>query len=127
MKSSKTLQLKGIEYLDLFTAAGLKQLDSQFFTYLHALDPTATHQLLAYREKQSTLNPVQTSELLITCSIYLEQFLATLFAIEETVAISQVKTIEYNPIAIFKKYFVLRRAKKELTRDIPFAPFNELN
>src|SRR5205085_7601647 len=89
--------------------------------------PVLYDNLLDYRADTLAFTPQQLSEFLIECSIVLETFLAKFFNIEEAVSISQLRTTTHNPIALFKKYFVLRRAKKELARVQTFSSFNELN
>ena len=117
-----TLHLDHFTFDELLHADGLSRLDQFFLTALKAEDPLLHDQLLAYRHQDNA-----TSELLINCAIFLEAFLATFFHIEEAVAIAQTKTTADNPLAIFKKYYVLRRAKKDLHRETHSAPFNELN
>lgn len=126
MKIHSTLQLKDFNYFDLFTPEGLARLDSLFIEQIKLVEPTIHDQLVAYRSGHS-LNPIETSEFLIKCAALLENFLSELFNIQEAVAISQVKTTSDNVISAFKKYFVLRRAKKELAKVATFTPFSELD
>ncbi len=126
--SQPTLHLTNhFQFAELFHSAGLARLDKTFLTYLSKHNAALHSQLLTYRNAPHALAPIETSELLISCARILEDFLAALFHIEEAVAISKIKTIEQNPISIFKKYYVLRRAKKELSRLATFAPYTELN
>ena len=127
MTSNPTLQLNGFTFNELFHTEGLSRLDQFFLTELEAKHPDLAHKLLAYRHESKSFTSLEISELLISCASFLEHFLATLFNIEEAVAIQQIKTIELNPISVFKKYYVLRRAKKEVTRLANFPPFAELN
>lgn len=123
MIASKTLQLNGIDYTALFHAEGLQQLDNYFLNYLAANNLALNKQLLAYRQDECSLSQSALSEFLIECSKYLEDFLANLFNIQDALAISKIKTTENNPIAIFKKYYVLRRAKKELGKSETLPDF----
>jgi NADPH-dependent glutamate synthase beta subunit-like oxidoreductase/NAD(P)H-flavin reductase len=127
MTAQPTLQLHGFTYPELLTAQGLDRLDQAFLTALKTENPRLHDQLLAYRDGSSNLVPIETSELLIACAKYLEEFLADLFQIEEPLAISQAQTISNNPISVFKKYFVLRRAKKETGKVDTFPTLTELN
>lgn len=127
MTSSPTLHLNGFTFPELFQPDGLNRLDHEFLVYLQNQDVNLHEKLLQYRGETSDFTQLETSELLISCAIILEQFLASLFNIEEAVAISRVLTTSHNPISTFKKYFVLRRAKKELTRAESFPHFYELN
>lgn len=121
------LRLKDFTFPELFHSAGLARLDQAFLALLQKTEPAWHAKLLAYRAASSPIVDLETSELLIHCAIILEQFLADLFGIEEAVAISQLQTISHNPIAVFKKYFILRRAKKELAKVNNFPEFAELN
>ncbi|MFZ2314909.1 MAG: FAD-dependent oxidoreductase [Gammaproteobacteria bacterium] len=122
-----TLQLHGFNYPDLFNPTGLNHLDLAFLDMLKQHNADWHEQLLAYRSGHSALNAIETSELLINCGMVLDTFIAQLFQIEEAIAIAQAKTISNNPISTFKKYFVLRRAKKELTKVETFPDFLTLD
>ncbi len=124
---SPTLRLQHVTFTELFHSDGLYRLDQAFLTQLKDAHPEWLTQLLAYRNEHHTLTTQETSELLISCATFLEQFLASLFQIEEALAIAQAKTTSNNPISVFKKYFVLRRAKKELAKVATFPSFMELN
>jgi NADPH-dependent glutamate synthase beta subunit-like oxidoreductase/NAD(P)H-flavin reductase len=121
------LNLSGFTYQELFTPDGLARLDDAFLAFLAKEKPACLEQLRCYREGAATLTPPEMSELLITCAHYLEQFLAGLFNIEEALAASEAKTLSHNPVSVFKKYFVLRRAKKDLNRASQLPSFTELN
>src|SRR3990167_1027510 len=112
---------------DLSRRAGLFRRDLFFLLALSKPAPPLAQKLLAYREGRSTLSTVETSELLISCAIILDAFLADFFDIEEEAAIQQARTTAENPIAAFKKYYLLRRAKKELARAKAFPAFTTLN
>lgn len=127
MTSHPELQLKGFTFNELFHSTGLSRLDNAFLTQLKDQHPDLHAKLLAYRNPDVKLSGQETSELLISCATVLEDFLARLFNIEEAVAISQAKTTALNPISTFKKYFILRRAKKELAKIESFPPFEQLN
>jgi hypothetical protein len=127
MTSKNTLHLKGFTYPELFHSIGLNRLDQTFLTYLKDQDEKIYLDLMSYRDHSHQLTDIETSGLLIQCAIILEDFLASLFAIEDELAISRFKTTSQNPISVFKKYFVLRRAKRELSRVHTFPSFDELN
>lgn len=116
MTSHPALHLHGYTFGELLTAEGLARLDAEFITFLRQHKPELADTLQAYRDQSTTLSTLETSELLISCAVILEQFLARLFAIEEELAISRARTTAYNPLSVFKKYYVLRRAKKELAK-----------
>src|SRR5690242_13341091 len=116
MTESIPLKLNGFTFQELFSARGLLQLDTIFLNELSAFDLSLAEQLKQYRKDASVFTKLEISELLITAAKFLEKFLANLFDIQEALLVSQIKTIEHNPLSIFKKYYILRRAKKELTR-----------
>lgn len=109
-----SLKLTGFEYIELFDPTGLARLDNAFFDYLKQEDQRLQDQLIAYRENRLTLSQIELSEFLIALAKKLEDFLINLFNIEEAAAIAQARTLSFNPIAAFKKYYVLRRAKKRI-------------
>lgn len=125
MPTSSTLVLKDCDYESLFRSDGLQALDERFLTYLKNQEPTWHSHLLAYREQG--LPALQESELLIRVATLLEAFLADLFQIEEAVAQQNAMTLSENPISAFKKYYVLKRARKEVNKAANFPSFAELN
>lgn len=125
--TKRALSLSDFTYEELFQPTGLARLDREFLTFLQQITPEIHEPLLRYRSGDKTLSALEISELLIAAATVLEQFLARLFKIEEAVSISQIQTISHNPIAQFKKYFVLRRAKKEQNKAHGFPEFAILN
>jgi NADPH-dependent glutamate synthase beta subunit-like oxidoreductase/NAD(P)H-flavin reductase len=121
-----TLNLTRYTFDELRHAGGLSRLDADFLAALEAEHPAHACELLAYRAGKTTLKKEEISELLIHCAIFLEQFVASLFDIEESVALIRAKTTALTPLSLFKKYYILRRAKKELSRDTSLPPFSEL-
>ena len=126
MNSSHTLTLNGFTFDELFHAKGLQRLDQTFLAFLKQDNASLHDQLLTYRQQPDTLTDIEQSECLIACARVLENFLAALFDIEAEVTLSQKGTTAYNPIAVFKKYFVLKRAKKEAKKANDLPPFAEL-
>ena len=125
--STPSLQLKDFAYEELFHSKGLERLDQAFLTQLKAKNPQAHNDLMAYRHETKALNPIAISELLINVSKHLEEFIAALFHIEEAADALQTRTLSNNPVSVFKKFFVLRRAKKLLQQIDSLPPFAELN
>lgn len=121
-----TARLHETPFSELFRPAALKRLDDAYLALLAEKDPALKDALLAYREGKSTLSDIETSELLISCAIILDAFLAHFFHIEEEVAIQQALTTANNPIAAFKKYYLLRRAKKDVRKAPELPSFDEL-
>jgi NADPH-dependent glutamate synthase beta subunit-like oxidoreductase/NAD(P)H-flavin reductase len=116
LKPELHLKLKNFTFAELFHADGLKRLDELFLQQLQVKNPAYYIELLRYREGFYTYGAVELSEWLLRLAPFVESFLITLFDIEEAAAISQAKTIANNPLAAFKKYYVLRRAKKDRSR-----------
>lgn len=111
----KNLLLKhGFSWQELFQITGLVRLDQLFLNQLKITSNTLYKELMAYRAFSSVLAQAEISEVLIQCAKVLEIFIADLFNIRDELEQSQARTIANNPIAAFKKYYVLKRAKKEL-------------
>lgn len=127
MTTQRELQLHDFTFNELMHSEGLNRLDQRFLNYLRDSSSELHEKLLAYRTQASSFSLIEISELLISCAIILETFLAEFFHIQEAVAISQAKTTSFNPISTFKKYFVLRRAKKDINKVGNYPTFNELN
>jgi len=119
--------LNGYSYSELFSNSGLKRLDQAFLEQLRTMAPEEHLQLLAYRTQTSSLSTVETSEFLIRAAVYLEQFLSDFFQIQDALEVSQALTTTHNPISTFKKYFVLKRAKKEILKVETFPSFHDLH
>jgi len=118
------LSLTGFTFAELFHSEGLYRLDQHF---LNTIDSDLRARLLDYREEKTTLTPVEISDLLIECANRLENFLIQLFDIEEAAALAEAKTISHHPISAFKKFFILRRAKKILQKCEHLPSFAELD
>lgn len=119
------LNLKGFSFQALFTPSGLAELDEAFIDFLHGQDEAAASHLQAYREGES-LSATDESALLIRCGVVLENFLADLFGLEDAFAQLQAATLVDEPIYAFKKYFVLREARRNLKKEIS-ADFETLD
>ncbi|HVY53639.1 MAG TPA: FAD-dependent oxidoreductase, partial [Gammaproteobacteria bacterium] len=119
--------LEDFSHADLFHAEGLKKLDRVFNAYFTEKNHELYTKLIAYREETQVFNSIESSELLIACAPILEEFLLELFNIKEDVDFLKTKTISQNPVATFKKHFVLRRVKKQLHQAATFPPFAELD
>jgi len=121
------LQLADFTFEDLFHSTGLIRLDHVFLTQLQQTHPELHTDLLAYRQETKTFEPLAISELLIACANFLETFLINFFGIETAAEAAALRTLEQNPISVFKKFFVLRRAKKQLAKTESLPSFVELN
>lgn len=119
--TNPSINLTSFSFAELFTAEGLLQLDQRFLDQLGQVNPNLYEDLLAYRQESRPFTPLAVSELLLASSLILEDFLVALFNIEEAAAIAEAQTLSNNPVSAFKKFFVLRRAKKHLqnTENLP--------
>lgn len=120
------LSLKGFKFHELFLSEGLERLDKQFLNFLHQTDELVYGQLLAFRSGEN-FSPIATSELIIQCGPILEAFLIELFDIEEAVVKLQAATLHDDPIHAFKKYYVLRKARRLLNKADELRGFYELD
>jgi NADPH-dependent glutamate synthase beta subunit-like oxidoreductase/NAD(P)H-flavin reductase len=121
------LNLNGFTFAELFQAEGLNKLDQQFLARLEKTHPELKNDLVAYREQSKDFTTLAISELLLACATILEDFLIKLFDIEDAAALVQAQTLANNPVSAFKKFFVLRRAKKLLQQIDKLQPFADLN
>ncbi len=117
----------GLGFAELFTPEGLKKIDGLFLDSLRSHDAHACDTLVAWREGREPLAPLQVSELLLGCGPVLDDFIAGLFGIRETVAASRRQTLAHDPVFHFKKFFVQRRARRRLAKKEEFESFAELD
>ncbi len=118
------LKLTGFTFSELFHADGLNRLDQAF---LNTLNTDLRARLLSYREDNISFSPEEISDFLILLAKPLESFLIRLFNIEEAAELLQAQTLSHDPILAFKKYFVLRRAKKNMLKSDELPSFAELD
>ena len=107
------LSIKGFSFNELLTVDGLKKLDLAFLVFLKRINKTLYMQLLSYR-KNKPLSPQEYSQLLIECGPVLEAFIADLFSIKKAVEQLQTVTLKESPIFTFKKFYVVREARRSL-------------
>jgi NADPH-dependent glutamate synthase beta subunit-like oxidoreductase/NAD(P)H-flavin reductase len=112
MSLEAALQREGLEFPDLFQVSGLRRLDRRFLERLEACDRSVHARLLAYRDSDERLPPLELSELLLALAPHLEEFLAQLFGIEGALAAAGAATRSHNPVMEFKRQMVLRRARR---------------
>ena len=120
------LKLKGLEFQQLFTPEGLSKLDDAFLEFLYHADELLHGQLLSYRQGDA-FAATKISELIIQCAPLLEAFIAELFDIEEAVGRLQAATLSHDPVFAFKKYYVLRLARRSLKKANEFPKFSEID
>lgn len=114
-------------YADLFHAEGLQKLDQAFLAFLHEKNSALAENFLAYRLNTKPFSALEASEHLLACAPILEEFLLKLFDIEDDAHFIKTKTLSHNPVATFKKHFLLRRIKKQLHQNQGLPAFSELD
>jgi NADPH-dependent glutamate synthase beta subunit-like oxidoreductase/NAD(P)H-flavin reductase len=124
---SSPMNLAGLCFSDLFQRDGLLRLDAVFLQRVQLQDVNLHTRLLHYRHARQTFSPLEVSELLLACAPLLETVIAELLAIESEVDQLQARTLAHDPVMYFKKYFVLRRARRRLIKNDVAEPFAELD
>jgi hypothetical protein len=126
LPTSPKLQINGFSFRELFQAQGLARLDETFLSYLKEQDANLQEALLAYRLDLKLFPPKELSTLLIDCARYLEAFIGELFNIEEAVKEAQLAVLSNDPVFLFKQWFVLREAKRKLSKAAQLPDFETL-
>jgi NADPH-dependent glutamate synthase beta subunit-like oxidoreductase/NAD(P)H-flavin reductase len=120
------LHIKGFKFQELLKAEGLERLDKVFLERLKNEAASLHGELIAYRLKLKPFNSQQISTLLIETARYLESFIAELFQIEAAVKEAQLAITANSPIFLFKQRFVLREAKRKLSKVTELDDFQTL-
>jgi NADPH-dependent glutamate synthase beta subunit-like oxidoreductase/NAD(P)H-flavin reductase len=107
----------GFSFPDLYRREGLERIDSRFLEHLRASDPGLEAKLLAARQNPDSLQPKQTSELLLSLAPHLEDFLGELFGISPEIHALQGKHHHLAPLYSAKRRFVQRKALTGVTKD----------
>lgn len=110
------LELNGFKYKELFEAESLEALDQQYLSYLHEQDPALQESLIAYRLNLRPFAEKEVGAILIECARHLETFIGDLFNIQEAVKTAQFEILANDPIFLFKQWYVLREAKRKLSK-----------
>lgn len=116
----------GFTFQQLFQPEVLAELDQQFLAQLQRFNPKLPESLLAYRQGQF-LTAEQVSELILSCAPILEQFIAQLFEIKTEVNATRRNFLANSPVQTFKKWFVLRRARRRLSKAETLENFEQLH
>ena len=118
----------GFTFSQLFEHDRLAQLDADYLTRLRAHDPVLHEKLLRYRATGGkAFSPIELSDLLLACAPPLEQQIVELFGIEAAVTQLRLATLSHDPLFVFKKQFVLKRARRRLLKKDEYEPFAELD
>jgi NADPH-dependent glutamate synthase beta subunit-like oxidoreductase/NAD(P)H-flavin reductase len=111
------MNFNGFSFTELFQINTLNSLDQQFLSHLRRYDPSLHDELTQYRLDPKAFTP---SELLLACAPVLDEFIADLFGITQA-------STQQPPLFEFKKWFVLRRARRRLKKKEPLESFAELD
>jgi len=112
---------------DLQSPQILRRLDEGFLSFIHSSNPSLHKNIVQYRQAKPTFTPIEKSDIIIATAKALEAYLAVFFDIEQSVEHAQLSTLKDRPIFAFKKWFVLRRAKRRLSRKDTLPTFAELD
>lgn len=123
--SNLPLKLKGFNFSELFTVDGIAKLDATFLTFLKKKDKVLYTQLLKHRKKR--LRNQEISKFIIDCGPLLENFIADLFSIEKSVEQLRVATLKESTVFTFKKFYVLRQARRLLKKSHLVEDFSYLD
>jgi NADPH-dependent glutamate synthase beta subunit-like oxidoreductase/NAD(P)H-flavin reductase len=107
----------GLDFQDLYDRDGLARVDQAFLAELAASDAALCERLIAARAEPDALDRKAESALLVDAAPYVEDFLATLFAIGAEVKALQQAHDVLAPLYTVKRLFVQRRAVKGVTQD----------
>lgn len=119
MTLENTLQKHGFSFACLQQADGLARLDKYFIEYLQSKNSDLCVKLQAYRstnvaQDSAVLDRSQdTTEFLLSLAKCLEEFIADLFALQETLAEHRNTLLANDPIFLFKESFIKRYIKKK--------------
>jgi NADPH-dependent glutamate synthase beta subunit-like oxidoreductase/NAD(P)H-flavin reductase len=100
----------GLSFSDLYTTEGARRIDRAFIDHLRAVDASLVDRLLAARFLPNARAPIGESALLIALGPHLEDFLASLFDIENEVRALEAQHHELAPLFAVKRSFVQRKA-----------------
>jgi hypothetical protein len=100
----------GLSFSDLYTTEGAARIDRAFIDHLRAVDASLVDRLLAARFLPNARAPIGESALLIALGPHLEDFLASLFDIENEVRALEARHHELAPLFAVKRSFVQRKA-----------------
>src|SRR6185312_801065 len=108
----------GLAFADLYSVEGAARIDARFLAHLTDADASLAERLVRAREAPSALAAKDESALLIDLAPHLEDFLAALFGIEDTVRALEARHHELAPLFTVKRQFVQRKAMNAYKADI---------
>src|SRR6185437_12615474 len=108
----------GLAFVDLYSVEGAARIDARFLAHLTDADASLAERLVRAREAPSALAAKDESALLIDLAPHLEDFLAALFGIEDTVRALEARHHELAPLFSVKRQFVQRKAMNAYKADV---------
>ncbi len=106
------LGIAGFSFSDLHDARRLADLQREFERSLAAADPALHASYESLRRAPEALGPIERSHLLIDLARHVSRFVGRLFAIEEPLRLAAEAVKAQDPIFVFKRDFLQRRAFK---------------
>ncbi|MFI4887494.1 MAG: FAD-dependent oxidoreductase [Burkholderiales bacterium] len=100
----------GLSFDDLYSVAGAARIDDCFLAHLARADAALADRLARARAEALSLPPKDESALLIDVAPHLEDFLAELFGIGESVRALEARHHDLAPLYAVKRQFVQRKA-----------------
>jgi NADPH-dependent glutamate synthase beta subunit-like oxidoreductase/NAD(P)H-flavin reductase len=107
----------GLSFAQLYSTAGLIQLDQQFLQFLQQRDPLLAQSFTAARQNTEALTALAHSELLLAVAPSLEDFIAKLFDIEPALNDLHLRHTDLAPIFVAKRKFIQRIALRQFSRE----------
>lgn len=114
------------DFKSTFQSSTLTTIDQHFQDFLAQTQPELIPAYTAYRQQSSDLTEAEQSELLISVAQVLDEFLANFFQITSESAVLRANLLVHNPIFLFKKDIVQKRAKRRLQKVDAMPAFSEL-
>jgi hypothetical protein len=100
----------GLAFADLYTAEGAEAVDRLFVAHLTSADPPLATRLADARQAPDALGTQAEGDLMIDVAPHLEDFVATLFGIEDEVRALEAAHHALAPLYAVKRQFVQRKA-----------------
>ena len=104
LPSTPQLRLQfNLRFQDLHRREGLSRVDAAFLEFLGQAQPALRDRLESLRGGQSPLPPKQESEFLIAVAGHLDDFIASLFGIQDEVGALSARHFELAPLYSCKR------------------------
>lgn len=100
----------GLAFADLYTTAGARRVDLAFLAHLDAADAALGVRLREARRAPDALGVKAEGDLMVELGPHVEDFVASLFGIEDEVRALEAAQHELAPLYAVKRQFVQRKA-----------------